>query len=206
MGDWLERNRGTVLVLLINLALIGGLFFWLRRPASSPVEITPPDPTPVPVPTSIPTPSPIRVYVTGAVSRPDVYRLAPGSIVKDAIGAAGGVTDDADLIRINLAQELYDQQQIYVPRVDEVEAPPPVAGGGSRSPSGVVGSGGKININTATMEDLDTLPGIGPAYAQRIIEYREVNGPFSSIEEIILVSGIGDSTFDKIRDSITVGD
>ena len=134
------------------------------------------------------------------------FSEAPGSIVKDAIGAAGGVTDDADLIRINLAQELFDQQQIYVPRVDEAEAPPPVAGGGSRSPSGGVESGGKININTATIEELDTLPGIGPGYAQRIIEYREVNGPFSSIEEIILVSGIGDATFEKIRDSITVGD
>jgi competence protein ComEA len=206
MGDWLERNRGIILILLINLALIGGLFFWLRRPVSSPVEITSPGPTPSPVLAPTSTSSPIRVYVTGAVLRPDVYHLAPGSIVKDAIGVAGGVTDDADLIHINLAQELYDQQQIYVPRVDEVEAPPPVTGGESRSPSGVLEMGGKIDINTATIEELDTLPGIGPAYAQGIVEYREVNGPFSSIEEIILVSGIGNATFDKIRDRITVGD
>jgi competence protein ComEA len=81
-----------------------------------------------------------------------------------------------------------------------------VAGGGSRSPSEGVESGEKININTATIEELDTLPGIGPGYAQRIVEYREVNGPFSSVEEIILVSGIGDATFEKIKDRITVGD
>jgi competence protein ComEA len=206
MGNWLERNRSIVLVLLVNLAVIGGLFFWLKRPVSSPVEITPPDPTPSPVLTPTPTSAPIRVYITGAVLYPDVYRLAPGSIVKDAIEAAGGITDDADLVRINLALELQDQQQIYVPHKDEVDAPPPVADGQSRSPSGGTELGGQVNINTATIEELDTLPGIGLGYAQRIVEYRELNGPFGSIEEITLVSGIGDATFEKIRDRITVGD
>jgi competence protein ComEA len=206
MGDWLERNRGSVLVLLVNLALIGGLFFWLRRPVSSPIEILPPDPTPSPAPTATSTPSPVRVYVTGAVLHPDVYRLATGSIVKDAIEAAGGVTEDADLMRVNLAQELQDQQQIYVPRVGEEEAPPPVTGGASAPSSRGAVLGGKVNINTATAEELDTLPGIGPAFAQRIIEYREANGPFESIEGIINVSGIGDATFEKIKDRITVGD
>jgi competence protein ComEA len=206
MGNWLERNRGIVLILLLNLAVVGGLFFWFQRPVSSPVEITPPDPTPSPVITSTPTMALIRVYITGAVIYPDVYRLAPGSIVKDAIEAAGGITDDADLVRINLAQELQDQQQIYVPHKDEVNAPPPVVDGQSRSSSGSVESSGQININTATIEELDTLPGIGPGYAQRIIEYREQNGPFGAIEEITLVSGIGDATFEKIRDRITVGD
>jgi len=206
MGNWLERNRSIILVLLVNLAVIGGLFLWLKRPDSSPVEITPPDPTPTPVPTPTPTPAPIRVYITGAVLYPDVYRLAPGSIVKDAIEAAGGITDDADLVRINLALELQDQQQIYVPHKDEVDAPPPVADGQSRSPSGGIELSGQVNINTATIEELDTLPGIGPGYAQRIVEYRQLNGPFGSIEEITLVSGIGDATFEKIRDRITVGD
>ncbi len=206
MGDWLERNRGSVLVLLINLALIGGLFFWLRRPVSSPVEIVPPDPTPSPVPSATPTPSPLRVYVTGAVLNPDVYRLATGSIVKDAIEAAGGVNDDADLVRINLAQELQDQQQIYVPCVGEDNAPPPVAGGEPTPSSGSAGPAAKININTATTEELDTLPGIGPAFAQRIIDYRNANGPFKSTEEITNVSGIGDATFQKLKDRISVGD
>jgi len=206
MGDWLERNRGSVLVLLINLALIGGLFFWLRRPVSSPVEIVPPDPTPSPAPTATATPAPLRVYVTGAVLHPDVYRLAIGSIVKDAIESAGGVTQDADLVRINLAQELQDQQQVYVPCVGEEKPPPPVTGGEPPSSSGRAGSAGKININTALVEELDTLPGIGPAFAQRIVEYRETNGPFQSIEEITNVSGIGDATFQKFKDRISVGD
>ena len=206
MGDWFERNRGFVVVLLMNLALLGGLFIWLERPAPSPIEIDPPDPTPSPVPTATSTPSPVRVYVSGAVVRPDVYRLTTGSIVKDAIEVAGGVTEDADLIRINLAQELQDQQQIYVPRVGEEEAPPPVTGGESAPPSRFAEPAGKININTATTEELDTLPGIGPALAQRIIEYREANGSFKSIEGIIGVSGIGEATLEKIRDLVTVGD
>lgn len=206
MGNWFERNRGFVLVTLINLALVGGFFFWLQRPASSPIEIVTPEPTPSPAVTPTSTPSPVRVYVTGAVKDPDVYRLPPGSIVKDAIQAAGGPTDDADLMRINLAQELLDQQQLYVPRIGEVDAPPPVTGGEPTPPSDKVAPGGRVNINTASAEELDTLPGIGPAFAQRIIDYREANGPFKSIEEITLVSGIGDATYEKIKDRITVGD
>ena len=206
MGDWFERNRGFVLVMLTNLALVGGLFFWLRRPVSSPVEIVQPDPTPFPVPTTTCTPSPLRIYVTGAVLHPDVYQLMPGSIVKDAIEAAGGAAVDADLIRINLAQELHDQQQIYVPCIDEVDALPLVTGGEPDSSAAGVASDGKININSASAEELDILPGIGPAFAQNIVEFRQANGPFNSIEEITLVSGIGDATFEKIKDRITVGD
>jgi competence protein ComEA len=204
MGDWFERNRGLLVVMLMNLALMGGLLIWLERPAPSPIEIAPPEPTPSPVPTATSTPSPLRVYVSGAVVRPDVYQLKTGSIVKDAIDVAGGVTEDADLIHINLAQELQDQQQIYVPRIGEEEAPPPVTGGESAPPSRFAEPAGRININTATTEELDTLPGIGPALAQRIIEYRENNGSFNSIEEIVGVSGIGEATLEKIRDLITV--
>jgi competence protein ComEA len=206
MGDWLERNRGFIVVTLINVAFAGGLFFWLQRPAPPPIEIVPPDPTYSPAPTLTSTPSPLRVYVTGAVLQADVYWLMPGSIVKDAIQAAGGATDDADLSRINLAQELHDQEQIYVPRLGESDAPPPVTGA---QPTPLLRGGaptGAVNINTASLEELDTLPGIGPVIGQSIIDYREANGPFRSIDEITLVSGIADVTFDKIKDHITVGD
>ncbi len=204
--EWFERNRGYVLLTLIFLALLGGLFFWRGRPAPAPVEILPPEPTPSPMPTLTATPAPLRVYVTGAVLHPDVYRLPPGSIVKDAIEAAGGPTQDADLVSINLAQELGDQQRLYVPRVGEIDAPPPVTGGEPTPPSRGGALDLKVNINTASLEELDTLPGIGPVIGQRIIDYRETNGPFNSIEEIVLVSGIADATFDKIKDQITVGD
>jgi competence protein ComEA len=206
MIDWLERNRGYVLVTAINLVLLGGLFFWLRRPVSDPIEIVPPEPTPSPTLASTPTSMPVRVYVSGAVSQPDVYHLPPGSIVKDAIEVAGGATQDADLERINLAQELRDQQQLYVPRIGEADAPPPVTGGERGSDLGELISGSKVNINTATPEELETLPGIGPALAGRIVEHREVNGPFTSVEDITQVSGIGDLTFEKLKDRITVND
>jgi competence protein ComEA len=144
------------------------------------------------------------VYVTGAVAHPDVYLLSAGSIVRDALVAAGGATADADLNRINLAQQVYDQQQIYVPRFGEENPPLPSPPASLTNTSGNVQATGKVNINTATAEELDTLPGIGPAIAQRIIEYRLTNGPFQSIEEIKNVSGIGDKLFEKLKDLITV--
>lgn len=206
MIDWLERNRGFILVTLINLALIGGLAFWLRRPTPTAIEILPPAATPSPIVVPTATPSPLRVYVTGAVMHPDVYQLPPGSIVKDAIQSAGGASPDADLKRINLAQELQDQQQVYVPRVDESDAPPPVLSAGPTSTADRSISVGKININAATAAELETLPGIGPKLAESIVEYRTAHGLFKSIEEITLVSGIGEATFADIRDHITVGD
>lgn len=138
----------------------------------------------------------------------DVYFLPAGSIVKDAVEAAGGFTADADPVRINLALELQDQQHIHVPHIGEENPPPPVEGRSAAPVNapvrGNASGGGPINLNTATPEDLDSLPGIGPAIARRIIEYRESVGGFASIEQIQQVSGIGPSTFAKIADSITV--
>jgi competence protein ComEA len=216
MTEWLERNRGHVIVLLVNLAVTGGLFFWLQRPVAAPLEITPPQATLAPVitPSAQPplgsaqppfgTAALLRVYVTGAVAHPDVYRLPPGSIVKDAIQAAGGASGEADLSRVNLAQELRDQQQVVVPRAGETAVPPP-AGSESPSRSGGTLPAAKVNINTAAADELDTLPGIGAEMARRIIDYRAANGPFKSVEDIQRVTGIGDSTYQKLKDRITVG-
>jgi competence protein ComEA len=206
VAEWLERNRGHIVVLLINLAVTGGLFFWLQRPVAAPLEIAPPQLTPAPVitpsgqpPSGAATAAPLRVYVTGAVAHPDVYRLPPGSIVKDAIQAAGGASGEADLDRVNLAQELRDQQQVVVPRIGEANVPPAA----ESEPSGV--PAGKVNINTAAVDELDTLPGIGAEMARRIVDYRAGNGPFKSIEDIQRVTGIGDATYQKLKDRITVG-
>jgi competence protein ComEA len=148
----------------------------------------------------------LRVYVTGAVRRPDVYLFPAGSIVKEAIAAAGGATEDADLDRINLAVQLQDQQQVYVPRRGQeaspvlplVSAPP---GGDVDSRSGTVSL---VNINAASAVELEALPGIGPTYAQRIVDYRQANGPFAAVEEIMEVKGIGPGTFAKLEGLITV--
>jgi competence protein ComEA len=134
---------------------------------------------------------------------PDVYELSCGSIVKDAIEAAGGPTGEADLNRINLARRVHDEEQIYVPQRGE-ESPPvsPPSGSSLSSPSSQEGD--KVNINTATAKELNTLPGIGPVKAQSIIDYRTTNGPFRSIEDLKNVSGIGDATFEKLKEKITV--
>jgi competence protein ComEA len=201
MADWLERYRGYIVIVLVSLIVLGGMFFFLRRPKPEPILILTPEPTATPLPT--PTPRPLRVYVSGAVAHPDVYELPYDSIVKDAIEAAGGPVDEADLNRINLARRVHDEEQIYVPKKGE-ESPPVSPPSGPSLPSPSSQGGDKVNINTATAEELSTLPGIGPTKAQSIIDYRTANGPFQSIEDIEKVRGIGDATFDKLKDKITV--
>ncbi len=197
MEEWLERYRAYVIAALTIVVAMGFVVFLVSRPRTVPVVIATPPPVVTPTTVPTPTPAPLRVYVTGAVRAPDVYRLPPGSIVKDAIAAAGGAADDADLERINLALELRDQQQLYVPR--KGEAAPPVPPPSAPSTAGA----DMVNINTASVEELDALPGIGPAIAQRIVDYRAENGPFATIEDIMKVNGIGPATFARLKGRIT---
>uniref|UniRef100_A0A7C4U478 Helix-hairpin-helix DNA-binding motif class 1 domain-containing protein n=1 Tax=Caldisericum exile TaxID=693075 RepID=A0A7C4U478_9BACT len=147
-----------------------------------------------------PKPIKIKVYVTGEVKHPDVYELDTDSIVKDAIEKAGGTTEKADLIAINLAKRLSDGEQVIVPSKEQTA----VNGTGNAQISGSNSAkSGKININTASKEELMNLPGIGDVKAQAIIDYRTKNGTFKDIHEIVNVSGIGEKTFEKIKDLIT---
>ncbi len=185
----MENAKQFITYTLINLILVGAVVFFLRRPQPGAMEIVPPPPTP--------TPSPLRVYVSGAVLKPDVYSFPPGSIVKDALMAAGGPTSEADLDSINLAMPLKDGMHVFIPRKGEATpAAASVLSNPTRSPL--------ININTASQAELESLPGIGPSLARRIIEYRETHGPFSSIEDIKKVPGIGEALFSRIKDYITV--
>ena len=165
---------------------------------SESITISTPESTPTPSASS--TPAPLRVHVSGAVRQPDqVYMLPPGSIVQDAIEAAGGPTGEADLERINLALELADQQHVHVPEKGEENAPPAVSGGEADGAASEI-----VNINTATQPELETLPGIGPVTAGKIIAYRESHGPFARIEDIDDVPGIGPATFEGLKDLIRV--
>ncbi len=191
MNQWLEEHRVAALTVVGLLLAASVAAFALRwRPAAE-IVIEPPA-TPEPTPT----PSPILVYVSGAVVQADVYTLPPGSIVRDAVAAAGGAAPDADLNHVNLALRLEDGDHVYVPRVGELPTPMPTSGG-----KPVIS--GPININTATQAELETLPGIGPTLAAAIVEYREKNGPFATIEDIQDVPGIGPSKYEAIRDLIT---
>ena len=194
--DRLQRFRVPIMIALT--AAVGVVIFAVLRPApTAPIMTVTLRPTTLASPTPE-APSTILVYVSGAVKNPDVYALPPNSIVKDAMNAAGGPTDDTDLDRINLAAPLSDGMQVHFPRKGE-----PAASSGP--PSSGAPAGAPININTATLEELDTLSGIGPVIAQAIIDYRQANGPFTSIEQIKDVRGIGDALFEKIKDRITVG-
>lgn len=196
MAEWLARNRTSLALTLLNLLLLGGAVLYVRQPAPTPIGITPPPPTPAP--TATPTPGPLRVYVSGAVRAPDVYLLPPGSMVKEAIGAAGGPTEEADTERINLARALSDGEHLYVPR--RGETPPPTEPPLVRSFRAPQETGGLVDVNTATLAQLEALPGIGPALAQRIVEHR----PYRSVDDLLEVSGIGPATLEKIRPLVTV--
>ena len=189
MEEW---HRGLLFFLLM-LAVLAAIIF-LQAPRPQGIVLPTVTPFPSPQPTS--TPQPLRVYVSGAVRRPDVYVLVPNSIVKDALLAAGGAAADADLDAVNLALPLANGQHIYIPRVGEENPPAPV-------PADLPASPAKVNINVADAALLESLPGIGPSLAQRIVAYRQAHGRFAQIEDIMEVSGIGPATFAKIQELIT---
>jgi len=196
MGDWLEKHRGYVVITLGYAIVLAGVLF-LRSPRSdeTPIEIH----APSAVPTA--TVAPIRVHVSGAVHAPGVYSLPAGSRVQEALEAAGGVAEEADLDRINLAGWANDGQKIHVPAHGESSSPAESQAGSSASGSAWAEN---VNINTASAEELDSLPGIGPAYAERIIRYRQEQGPFESIDQIMEVRGIGQVCFEDIKDRICI--
>jgi competence protein ComEA len=146
-----------------------------------------------------PTEKPVVVYITGAVPRPGVYALPKDARIQDAISAAGGFLAEADKSQINLAAVLEDGEKLEVPYI---EGASPVIG--TPVPEVETSTSEVININIASIAELDTLPGIGPTTAQKIIDYREQNGPFLNTEDIINVPGIGPGTYERIKDLITV--
>ena len=183
-------------VLYMASGVLFGLFVaalvWIvaRNPAGEAVTLRP-----------VPTEAPIIVHITGAVPRPGVYALPEGARVQDVISAAGGFLADADKTGINLARVLEDGEQIDIPFGEGASIVIPTPG-----VEVITSSSELININTATQAELESLPGIGETTARRIIEYREENGPFARIEDIVDVAGIGDGTFERIKDLITVGE
>ncbi|WP_288484438.1 helix-hairpin-helix domain-containing protein [uncultured Slackia sp.] len=144
----------------------------------------------------------VYVYVTGAVANPGVYSLDEGLRVCDAVEAAGGLAEDADASTVNLARVLSDGEHIDLPTKAEVEAA--LAQGPAGGASGTAVATSLVNINTADASALETLSGVGSATAQAIISDREQNGPFSSIEDLMRVDGIGEKKFAKLKDSICV--
>jgi competence protein ComEA len=186
------------LVAAVGVTLVGaGL--WYLRSLPRPVEIAA-EPSAPPIPAASASPEvEILVDVAGWVRSPGVYRFTAGARVIDAIEVAGGARPGAELQALNLAAPLVDGTQILVPKEGEVPAP---AGGSGSTAGGVVG--GLVNVNVASAAELETLPGIGEVIAQAIIDHRTENGPFTSVDQLLDVSGIGDATLEDIRELVTV--
>ena len=199
LRDWLSglSRREIALVSVIGLAAVAGVGWWYLRSLPQPVAV---HARPAPAPTVAATPSTVIVHVTGSVASPGVYDLPEGARVVDAIEAAGGAKRGAELGALNLAAVLVDGQQVVVPRAGEV--PAPSSGVGAAAPGTTAGT--LVNINTATAEELETLPGIGEVLAATIIQHREEHGPFTSVDQLLDVSGIGEVTLEEIRDLVTV--
>ena len=187
MASWLERYQHLIIIALAALlaAAVVALIFD-RRGGPQPLEIRFGEATPG-------AGGPIEVYITGAVARPGVYEIRDGDRVIDLLQAAGGQAPDADLRAINLAQRLHDEDQVVVPSLGQ-----PVS-----DVAGVVSEA--VNVNTATVEELDALPGIGEAYSQRIIDSRASDGSFATTDELVERRLIPRATYEQIRELITVG-
>jgi competence protein ComEA len=178
----------------VVFGLLAAGLLWLvgSPPRGEPVRLVPP-----------PSPSPLVVQVSGAVAQPGVYHLPVGSRLSDAIEAAGGVLPSANALSINLAGRLEDGQAVRVPTL----APSPTTALFTATPEATATPYSPfININTAGQKELESLPGIGPVLAKRIIAYREKHGAFTSIEEVKLVYGVKAETFELIKDFISVGE
>jgi len=192
-------SRGELIGLVALLAVtLGGAGLWYVRSLPRPVEVTtaPSGGTASTPISASPSPEVVVVDVAGWVRRPGVYEFTEGARVIDAIDAAGGARPGALLQALNLAAPLADGTQILVPREGQEGVAPPVTGGAV--------AGGLINVNTATATELEELPGVGEVIGQAIIDYRTENGPFTSVDQLLDVSGIGDATLENIRDLVTV--
>jgi competence protein ComEA len=189
----LSRRRALLVVacaigvVLAATRVIGG-------PDPSP-RAAPLTPVLAPPATSAPARKAVVVDVVGAVRRPGLYRLRPGARVADAIARAGGVTRRADRSFVNLAAPLADGQQVVVPRAG---SPLEFAAAGA---AGVPAA--PVNLNSATVEQLDGLPGVGPVTAQKIVDYRREHGPFTSVDQLDAIAGIGPTRIDNLRDHVT---
>ena len=212
LNDLRERisllTIGRVATVVGSVLVVAAAGLWLLRPPMELVETSIPRPSST-VEKSGVTPSlstnsaasgrEIVVQIAGAIARPGVFRVADGARVVDLVTLAGGTVDGIDESILPLAQKLVDGQRIYVARPGETVVPVMVdPGGGADAPAG------PVNLNSATVGQLDGLPGVGPATATAIVNYREKHGPFRSVAGLLEVPGIGDAKLEALRDQVTV--
>lgn len=188
----ISRRRALVAACVLLFVLVFGSRLLPRGGSAAP------PPPPIMPPATVSTaPSRVVVHVVGAVHRPGLYRLSEGDRVADAVARAGGATRKADLSLVNLAALVSDGEQVVVPRRG--------AGSGAAGAAGAAAAGGAtgpVHLNGATIEELDALPGVGPVTAQKIVDYREQHGAFSSVDELDAIAGIGPARLEQLRDLV----
>ncbi|MGI5836779.1 MAG: helix-hairpin-helix domain-containing protein [Chloroflexota bacterium] len=202
MGEWLEQNRSNLAAVLVVLATVAGVAL-LQIPRRPALQLLPPTPPA--------TPPSIKVHVTGAVQSPGVYSIEVDARVEDAVKAAGGTTEAADLIALNLATPLRDGQQLVVPEKRTAASIPAAASPpGAYLPPGTASQpsptppSAKLDLNSANQKQLEALPGIGPVTAQKILDYRQKNGRFVSVQELKDAKLVNSPTFEKVKELVDV--
>lgn len=191
------RQLAIYAALLVLVALVGSRWLAQERPDEPEAS------APVPVQIADHDGGRLTVHVAGAVRNPGVYRLSGRARTHDAVRRAGGPTRSADLTQVNLAAKLEDGRQILLPELP-AEGLAVAAGTGAANAAGASPPGVPLNLNTATVEQLDELDGIGPATAQQILDYRQANNGFGSVEELGEVPGIGDKRLSSLREQVRV--
>jgi len=201
MKPWLLLVYG----LLLGVLVTGAILLISRPTQGMPVELFPaPSPSPTSPPAPTKTPEPIMVQIKGEIVSPGSYSLAKDSRLDDLITAAGGITSSADENRINYMAIVHDGDYFYIPTFDE-----DIPETASNAPGNLnIGDGDSfdypIDLNAASQEALESLPGIGPSKASDILAYREEHGPFASVDDLVNVPGIGASTVETLRDFLIV--
>ena len=216
---WVSFIGVTRLIIGVLTTVVATAGIWLLvRPSAPLVESVVPHASGVGIVaplSTLPTPLTVRIHVAGAVIHPGVYTVPSSSRVVDVVKAAGGATSRADLERINLAQTIVDTEQVFVPfrssRTTKVTVAPRLRPSRTTVPASVPITGVPstsvtplVNLNSATSVQLDTLPGVGPSTAKAIISYRNRKGPFSKVEDLLNVPGIGPSKLAALRDQVTL--
>lgn len=212
MKDWLNEHKFHVLIVL--LIAFGGLYYFYvnNHEESAPEKSinmesnlqSDPKETQKKSEEEKDKPSEkIMVDIKGQIKQPGVYQANTGERVIDVISRAGGVTEQADQGQVNFAEHVQDEMVIYIPAKGE-GVPSSGSSGGQAAQGGAGQNEGKINLNKADEAELQNLPGIGPAKAAAIIEYRNTSGPFKAVEDLKNISGIGEKTFEKLKDSVVV--
>jgi competence protein ComEA len=198
MPEFLLQRRRLLLAAAGSLALILLAGRFLLGAGTTTVAPLPPPPSEGAGVAGLPT-ARVVVDVVGAVRRPGLYRLEQGSRIADAVARAGGATGKAELSMVNLAAPLADGEQVVVPKRGAAGA---AAGGGAGAGPVAGPSTGPVHLSTATLDQLDSLPGVGPVTAQKILDYRAKHGAFTSVDELDAVPGIGPSRMDQLRDLV----